>query len=200
MNCERCGKPLSICVCDKAKVVAIKREVIVLQHPQEQDRDLGTVPLIEATLGDKATRVIGLSWPSLSAALGREVKRERYALLYPAALKKELPPTTPGTALAVDKNGDPLTEPLDGIVVLDGSWSQAKTLWWRNAWVLKHPRVIITPKEASLYGKLRKEPRREYVSTLEAVADALSGLGEPEEARTELRRLFRTMLQRRRDT
>lgn len=173
----------------------------MLQHPQEQDRELGTVPLLGAVLGPRFTRVVGLSWPSLSAALQREVDRDRYAVLYPAALKKPLPPErAQAPVTVVDRAGSPVASPsLLGIVVLDGSWSQAKALWWRNAWVLKHPRLILRPREPSLYGKLRKEPRRDYVSTLEAVADALVGLGEDEAVRVELRRVFRTLLQRARD-
>src|SRR5204862_7870678 len=39
--------------------------------------------------------------------------------------------------------GEPVADPqpilkrLDGIVLLDGSWKEAKTLWWRNPWLLK---------------------------------------------------------------
>lgn len=88
---------------------------------------------------------------------------------------------------------------LEGLLVLDGTWSQAKTLWWRNAWLLKLPRIVLNPREPSMYGRLRKEPRRAWVSTLEAVADVLPALGEPEQARDSLRRLLRTLLQRSRD-
>jgi hypothetical protein len=55
------------------------------------------------------------------------------------------------------------------------------------------------PEEPSIYGKLRREPKKTSVSTLEAVADALVALGEPEATREQLRRLFRTMVQRARD-
>lgn len=83
--------------------------------------------------------------------------------------------------------------------------SQAKTLWWRNPWLLELARVSLVPREPSMYGKLRKEPRREWVSTLEAIADVLPALGSEldvaayEATRAELRRLMRTMLQRVRD-
>ena len=104
--------------------------------------------------------------------------------------------------VVVDRNGH--VRPLEhhglaGILVLDGTWSQAKTLWWRNAWLLKLPRIVLTPREPSMYGRLRKEPRRDYVSTLEAIADVLPALGEPEHVRDNLRRLLRTLLQRARD-
>jgi DTW domain-containing protein YfiP len=89
---------------------------------------------------------------------------------------------------------------LRGIVVLDGTWSQAKSLWWRNAWLLKLPRLLIAPTQPSIYGRLRKEPRRSYVSTLEAAALALEALGEPSATGVALRRTFRTLVQRARDT
>ena len=58
---------------------------------------------------------------------------------------------------------------------------------------------MLRPTEAGIYGKLRQEPRREHVSTLEAVADALVGNGEPMAVRDDLRRAMRTMVQRARD-
>jgi DTW domain-containing protein YfiP len=88
---------------------------------------------------------------------------------------------------------------MEGLVLLDGSWSQAKALWWRNPWLLKLPRLVLHPREPSIYGKLRREPRREYLSTLEAIALALEALGEPSGTPEALRRLFRTLVQRARD-
>jgi DTW domain-containing protein YfiP len=90
-------------------------------------------------------------------------------------------------------------ESLEGIVVLDGTWSKAKTLWWRNPWLTKLNRLSITPKAPSIYGSLRAEPRREYVSTLESVAAALTSCGEPPEIEASLARIFRTLVQRVRD-
>jgi DTW domain-containing protein YfiP len=70
---------------------------------------------------------------------------------------------------------------IEGIVILDGTWSQAKTLWWRNPWVLKAKRLVLQPKRPSRYGSLRREPRREGLSTLEAAALALARIeGRPE--------------------
>ena len=59
-------------------------------------------------------------------------------------------------------------------MLLDGTWSQAKALWWRNAWMLKCQRVILGPAHPSRYGKLRREPRRDGLSTIEAAAMLLS--------------------------
>ena len=93
-----------------------------------------------------------------------------------------------GREIAVlDAKGAPLPDQdaalrgIAGIVLLDGSWSQAKTLWWRNPWVLKARRVVLAPARPSRYGALRREPRREGLSTLEAAGLLLARLeGRPE--------------------
>ena len=180
----------------------IRTRVVVLQHPQERDRDLGTVPLLQAMLPNVEV-IVGLSWPSLARLLDDgDADALRWAVLYPGSLPRELQrneQTAP--VLRLDRNGNALgpTPYLQGLLVLDGSWSQAKTLWWRNPWLLKVQRLVLHPKDPSIYGKLRKEPRREAVSTLESVADALVFNGEPKAVRESLRKVFRTMVQRTRD-
>jgi len=61
----------------------------------------------------------------------------------------------------IEENQRAILKDLEGIVLLDGTWSQAKALWWRNAWMLKCQRVILGPAHPSRYGKLRREPRRD---------------------------------------
>jgi DTW domain-containing protein YfiP len=201
--CPACGKPAALCICDRVVPLATRLKVVILQHPREDDALLGTARLLTASLPGAEIRV-GLSWASLDQALGRKgVDRERWAVLAVAKLPAGVPAEAQDQpVLLVDRRGRPrdLRRPgLEGIIVLDGTWSQAKSLWWRNPWLLKLPRLALTPREPSLYGQLRREPRREWVSTLEAVADVLPALGEPEEVRTALRRLLRTLLQRARD-
>ena len=201
--CPRCTKPLAICICDRVEPVQTQLRVVMLQHPQEDDEILGTAKLVELTLPNAQTRG-GLSWGSLDHALGtKDADKDRWAVLAAAKLQVEIPEEAKSRpVLVIDRKGrlrDLQRHGLDGIIVLDGTWSQAKTLWWRNAWLLRLPRVVLTPREPSMYGRLRKEPRRDYVSTLEAIADVLPALGEPEQARDNLRRLLRTLLQRARD-
>jgi DTW domain-containing protein YfiP len=163
-----------------------------LQHPQERDAVLGTAQLLEASL-PKAQIVVGLSWRNLAHALGDEdVDVRRWAVLFPDRESQGDQVTS--------RRGDVIDpSALAGIVVLDGTWSKAKTLWWRNPWLVKLPRLTLGLSGPSIYGSLRAEPRREYVSTLESVAAALTLCGEPEEIEVGLRRLFRTLVQRVRD-
>lgn len=202
-RCADCSKPKNLCVCDRIAPLDTHVRVLVLQHPQEGNVDLTTVPLLARALPRCVVRV-GLSWASLAQALGGdEIENARWAVIYPTKLAEDIPPELRmANVLLLDKKGRARPDdapPLEGVVVLDGTWSQAKTLWWRNPWLLKLGRVVVNPREPSIYGKMRKEPRREYVSTLEAVAEVLPALGEPEELRTQLRRAMRTMVQRARD-
>ena len=88
---------------------------------------------------------------------------------------------------------------IEGIVLLDGTWSQAKALWWRNAWMLKCQRVILGPKRPSRYGKLRKEPRGDGLSTIEAAAMLLAGLEKRPDIAETLNASFDRMLARYRE-
>ncbi|OFZ80895.1 MAG: hypothetical protein A2583_12345 [Bdellovibrionales bacterium RIFOXYD1_FULL_53_11] len=162
-----------------------KLHVLMLQHPQEPDKQIGTARLAHETLANSSL-VIGLSWPNLARALGRpSADPKRWAVLYLGsgikAAGTEITGKNPGLFF-VDKKGRPVAPPLagdlDGIIVLDGTWSQAKAIWWRNAWLLKLRRMILIPERPSLYGRLRKEPRSECLSSIEAIALTLGHLGE----------------------
>src|SRR5205807_9786115 len=84
--------------------------------------------------------------------------------------------------IALGRGGEPVADPapilrsLEGIVLLDGSWKEAKTLWWRNPWLLKLHRLVLNPPRPARLGRLRREPRREALSTLEAAALVLRHL------------------------
>lgn len=178
-------------MCDRVVSLPTARRVLILQHPQEQDAILGSAQIVAACL-PKAKLVVGLSWPNLARALGEEVDLRRWAVLFP---DKEA--AGPGVTTRRGASVDPAE--LEGIVVLDGTWSKAKTLWWRNPWLSKMNRVSLEPKAPSIYGRLRAEPKRTYVSTLESVAGALTLCGEDPEVQATLERIFRTLVQRVRD-
>ena len=196
--CPHCAKPLTLCVCEAVGPVENRVAVLILQHPQEQDRLLGTARLAAQQLSN-ATFRIGLSWPSLAKALGAPAEPGDWAVLHLGSTKpSDLPP---GCEVAVlDRKGavlpdqDAALKGIRGIVVFDGTWAQAKTLWWRNAWVLKAKRLALAPKRRSLYGELRREPRRESLSTIEAIGLALGAIEGKPEIDAGLREGFATML------
>ena len=157
--------------------------VLILQHPAEKREVLATAAAACAALR-RAALVVGLSWPNLTHALGRPADPRQWAALYlgsarPASfgLEREI--------IVLDRKGVPTADQmwggLEGVVLLDGSWSEAKTLWWRNPWLLRLRRLVLNPRHRSRFGRVRREPRREALSTIEAAALLLKHLdGGPE--------------------
>lgn len=176
--------------------------LLVLQHPQEpsrKDHAVSSVSILEDHLFPCHVNV-GLSWRNLGAAL-----KDFEAIQDIEEFKK---PSNWGTLyLGTQKQGedrignepglyfmDQKEEPICGVILLDGTWAQAKTLWWRNAWLLKTRRMHLIPKQKSLYGNVRKEPRPECVSTLEAAAETLSFIGVDPIIETTLKEKFAEQL------
>lgn len=202
-ECPHCQKPVPLCICDSIEPVESRVELLILQHPQEQDRALGTARVAARHFANAQVRV-GLSWPSLSKILGRSVDPARWAILYLGSAKVE-DYDTDLDILAIDRKGEAemnqksLLREIEGVIVLDGTWSQAKALWWRNAWMLKCQRVILRPAAPSLYGKLRREPRKDGLSTIEAAGMVLSALQKRPKIAETLNASFERMLARYRE-
>jgi DTW domain-containing protein YfiP len=84
---------------------------------------------------------------------------EGAALLYPAAGARELATL-------------PLEERPRHLVVIDGTWFHAKKIYDAHAFLRELPRVGLSPSEPSRY-RVRRQPRRHCVATLEAIVYAL---------------------------
>jgi DTW domain-containing protein YfiP len=154
--------------------------VLVLQHPQERRETLATAAATVAALR-RARLVAGLSWPNLSRVLGRRTDPKRWGVLYLGSVR----PAVIGQGreiILLGRDGKALADPdailrgLEGIVLIDGSWKEAKTLWWRNPWLLKLHRLVVNPPRPARLGRLRREPRPEALSTIEAAALVLRHL------------------------
>src|ERR1043165_4397470 len=173
-DCPHCLKPAALCVCDLVTPFDNRVELLILQHPQEQDRLLGSARLAARHFNNVLFKV-GLSWPSPSKMLRREGDPKGWAILYLGSLKAEAPGAGRDIVVVTGK-GAPLPDQdaglsdIEGIILLGGTWSQAKAMWWRNPWMLKCRRVLLARLRPSRYGKLRRGPRRDGLSTLVAAA------------------------------
>jgi hypothetical protein len=195
---ERSGKPEAPDLHGTIVPFDNRIAVVVLQHPQERDRALGTAGLTVRHFRHAILKV-GLSWPSLTKILGRPADPHRWAVLYLGSAKAaQLAPDREVVVLnrkgEPEPNQDVLLRDIEGVVLLDGNWSQAKALWWRNAWMLKCRRVILGPRLPSRYGRLRREPRRDALATIEAAAMLVSRLENRPEIEAALTASFEKML------
>ncbi len=222
--CSHCWKPAELCLCEVIKSVATRHRILILQHPRETRSPLGTAPLASLYLQNSVHR-IGLSWRSLSAALGENADPNQWAVLYLGTQKKSqnhkgqnqkpIKQLKPGVApVAAEGTVVPRPAPeevppfqvfsargklmsrqtVKGVVILDGNWEQSKTLWWRNPWLLRIAKIQLRPETTSMYGKMRRQPRKHCLSSLEAAAVTLENLGEDKKVTEGLKSLMSQLL------
>ncbi len=163
MNCYRCDKPQRLCLCARMPRVDNRTGVFVLQHPRERAHPIGTARFAQLGLSNVRLEV---AWN----AGARETEPpawlpEGTALLYPATDARDLH----------DLRAD---EKPRNLLVIDGTWHTARTLYRDKAWLHALPHVRFSPSSPSRY-RLRREPHHDYVSTIEAIVEALRVL-EPE--------------------
>ena len=168
IDCRRCGRPLIACYCKHVAPIPTRTRVVVLQHPRERRKAIGTA------------RIAALCLPSSEILVGFDFEhdvRARALLANPDAPAVLLYPGPDARDLRRDPPKGTVT-----LVVLDGTWNQAKSLLRRNPWLLSLPRVAFEPDRPSEY-RIRREPREDYVSTLEAMVHALGMIEEGDPAR-----------------
>lgn len=121
-------------------------------------------------------RLAALAMPSC-AMLDYALRRGGFAL-----------PDEPRTALLFPDDGQPpvqLATPPARVIVLDGSWPQARRMAQRIPALHHLPRLALPPLAAR--DRLRQPPRPDGMSTLEAIAHAVALLESPDLAAPLLR-------------
>lgn len=154
-SCRRCRKPAPVCICARVPRVANRTPVILLQHPKERDHPFGTARFAELALERVEVAV--------HEGLGRR--------------PSPLGPLPPGTGVIYPRPEAPLLgdapESPRALLFLDGTWAQSRTLHRINPALHTLPHYRLQPSVPSRY-QIRGEPGPHCVSTVEAIAEALS--------------------------
>lgn len=156
--CPDCLRPSRVCCCALLPSLESSARLVVVQHPREHRKPIGTAWMAVRAVRDAALFVgttIDDQGP-LSSLLADPAR--------PAVL------LWPGEG-ARDLEDDPPAAPVT-LVVVDGTWSTARKLLQRNPLLARLPRVRLSPRQTSRY-RIRREPRAECLSTVEAVSQAL---------------------------
>ena len=147
--------------CAHLQVLPTRTRVMLLQHPRERRMAIGTARMAHLSLPNSVLRV-GTDFSTGSSG-GR------------AAWRAPSPPLVlfPG-AQAVDVAALAAPSPVT-LIVLDGTWWQARKLLKLNPALAALPRVAFTPSQPSQY-LIRRQPADFCVSTIEALAEVLDAL------------------------
>jgi DTW domain-containing protein YfiP len=154
--CYRCFKAASTCICESVTRVDNQTPVTILQHPRERNHPIGTARFAQ----------LGLSRVELVVHGPYEG---------PAPVVAALPP---GAALLYPEGDGPIL-PQDAkpshLLVLDGTWHQARKLFQAHPTLATMPRFGLPGTHRSRY-RIRSEPADHCLSTIEAITIALKAL------------------------
>ena len=160
IQCSRCHRPESRCLCALIPSLPSRTRVLILQHPSEVNHALNTARL--AALGlVNADLVVG---ETFDEALWH-LPGYRTCLLFPG-----------DEAQAITGYGQ--ADPPWLLVVPDGTWRKARKMLHLNPALASLPRVTLDGAPPSRY-RLRKAPGPGALSTVEAITQALEVLEAP---------------------
>lgn len=163
-RCSSCRLILARCICDRLPVVETRTRFVVVRHNSERLRGSNSARIACKCLPNSEMH----SYGSLDAPLNlEELAQPGTWLLYP------------------DENGPRVMDPLPKrVLVLDGSWSQARKMMHRLPVLRGMPHLALPPPRITPR-RLRYQPdMEEGMSTMEAMAGAVEVLEGPEKAKT----------------
>uniref|UniRef100_A0A8D2CWW7 tRNA-uridine aminocarboxypropyltransferase n=1 Tax=Sciurus vulgaris TaxID=55149 RepID=A0A8D2CWW7_SCIVU len=165
-ECSRCSRPQKVCLCPFLPVhpLHISTHLYIIQHPAEENKVLRTVPLLAACLPQDKCKV----------KIGRRFSEERDVELSTVCRKSSTLILYPG-AEATDLEEFILDSPVypSTIIIIDGTWSQAKDIFYKNS-LFRLPKQVQLKTSVSSQYVIRMQPTNTCLSTLECAAVALS--------------------------
>ena len=162
-RCLSCFRPKSLCYCAAIPSVANRTDVLILQHRRERFHPFNTARIVSQSL-DRCRLMVAHN-RDLAEQFDAMQLSPNVGLLYPGEDADLLTELTP-------------TQQPNQLVILDGTWHQAKTLFRDIPRLQKLRRYRLAPETPGRY-RIRREPDEHSLSTLEATVAALTAI-EPE--------------------
>ncbi|XP_058025329.1 tRNA-uridine aminocarboxypropyltransferase 2 isoform X1 [Ahaetulla prasina] len=164
-ECGRCGRPQKVCLCPFLPVHPLKVStcLYIIQHPAEESRVLRTVPLLTACLPEDKCKVL----------IGRRFCEDRYPELASICKSSNTLILYPGAGATNLEEMDLSSTNSYTIVIIDGTWSQAKDIFLKNP-LFQMPKQVQLKTSFSSQYIIRTQPTNACLSTLECAAIALA--------------------------
>jgi DTW domain-containing protein YfiP len=162
--CARCRRPAAFCYCAHLVPLQARTRVVFLQHPREAKVPIGTARMAHLLL------------------VNSELHRGVHFAEHPRVRELAADPTA-----ALLFPGEGATDPaalsagaVRTLLVVDGTWAQARKVLRENPVLGRLRRIGLVPAVPGNY-RIRREPAKECLATVEAVSQVLGLLeGEAE--------------------
>lgn len=182
--CLQCGKANNACICNWIKPIDSQTQLVILQHPSETKRPMGTAKILHLSL-QGCECLVGENFSS-NIRLNQLLLDEEYVsiVLYPSQESCLLSEETLNVINPSDKK--------IRLIIIDGTWKKAYKIWQLST-NLHGLAQIALPKDLVGNYRIRKAPTEQHLSTVEAGFHALS-LIDPENDFSPLMHTFTQMV------
>ncbi len=177
--CYACWQAEDLCLCPHIKPETSALDVIILQHPRERRMTINT------------GRIVNLGLKNASIHYGVNFDKESHF--------KDIVAKEPEGSIGIlfpSNEATPIEDApkdLKKIILVDGTWSEAKKMLHRSSCLHSIPKYSISPQEESNY-RIRKEPAPHCLSTVEATVALLRDFSKDGEAHQHLIDSFQLMV------
>ena len=175
-SCPHCERPIKTCLCDVIVRLRCNYQLIILQDPKEAKHALSSAPILAKSIKDTQLVIGELFNPK--ELIGDDWKEESL-LVFPS-----------DNSLTCEQA---IKKCYKNLILLDGTWRKVARLIHLNPWLRELPSIAITPSSESEY-QIRKSPREDGLSTIEAAVHILNDL-HPDKNFSPILNAFRHMIQ-----
>ncbi|EGA68604.1 hypothetical protein VISI1226_21489 [Vibrio sinaloensis DSM 21326] len=155
--CSQCGKSLKACICQWIQSLPSKVELVILQHPSESNRPMGTARILTLSLANSYS-FVGEDFSQHSTLNQLLAQSEvQHFVLYPGE-----------SAVSHQRVADKVAaQQKVRIIILDGTWKKAYKMWQLSSNLHALP-LIRLPENLQGNYRIRKAPSDNSLSTVEA--------------------------------
>ncbi|MDD9179065.1 MULTISPECIES: tRNA-uridine aminocarboxypropyltransferase [Aliivibrio] len=161
--CLQCLKTKKACICKWITPISTEIELIILQHPTEAKRPLGTAKILSLSLANCRT-FIGENFTEhseLNQLLSDDNYQHQVLFL--------------DNTSQVISSASNTSEKKQRVILLDGTWKKAYKMWQLSTNLHSLPKVHLDTELSGNY-RVRKAPKDNALSTAEAGYHVLSQL------------------------
>ncbi|XP_042643895.1 tRNA-uridine aminocarboxypropyltransferase 2 isoform X1 [Tyto alba] len=164
-ECGSCSRPQKVCLCPFLPIHPLKVStcLYIIQHPAEESRVLRTVPLLAACLPPDKCKIL----------VGRRFSEDRYPELAAVCRNPSTLILYPGAEATNLEDVAVMSSSPSVIIIIDGTWSQAKDIFYKNS-LFRLPKQVQLKTNISSQYVIRTQPTNTCLSTLECAAVALT--------------------------
>src|SRR6185436_17570377 len=187
-TCWHCRKARRTCYCGLLPTLVVTTRFVILQHPKERRNAIGTGRLAHLALSNSVL-FEGIDFSAdqrLNALLSDPASS--CAILYPGSQSRSLNQLSENDRAELMPRGRRFV-----LFVIDRTWAGAGPILRRSKNLAALPRVSFSALGLSGYAGLRKQPREDCLSTVEAIGRVI-GLLESAEMENQLLAPFRYMV------